>query len=159
MVVVNQGWLLLFSSRDSMVRPSLVLARVHSQIRTSASFPWAQSGRKGSRMCWVLPGPRALWTPAVLPVPHAKDWRTLPSPQTRDILAQVLQSKALQHSTPPHPSTLPPLATGYISAPQTYLEGSSTRPCGPGWQGFEHHVLHEDLVHLCVLHQHHLHHV
>lgn len=59
--------------------------------------------------------------------------------------------------SPSHPApTLQPLAT--FQHPN-YLEGSSSRPCGPRRQGFEHHVLHEDLMHLCVLHQHHLHHV
>lgn len=123
--------------------------RVHSRIRTSPSFPWvrAQSGRKGSRMCWrPYLGLELLGPSCITPFLGQRTGK------------HCLHRKPEKSSHGSSGATPSPIHWLHFST-QTYLQGSSTRPRGPGGQGFKHHVLHEDLVHLCVLHQHHLHHV
>jgi hypothetical protein len=92
--------------------------RAHNQTRTSTSFPWAQSGRKGSRMCW---GPYMGLELSGLQL-HYLFLLQRTGEQTGEILAQGLWSKPLPQ--PPRPS-LPPSQRLHFST-QTYLEGSST---------------------------------
>lgn len=68
-VVVNRGWLLLFSSQDSVVHPSLVLAEHTARSGLQYPFPGPKVVGKAAE---CVGGPAG--TPAALPVPLAEDW-------------------------------------------------------------------------------------
>lgn len=97
--------------------------RVHSRIRTSPSFPWvrAQSGRKGSRMCWrpylglELSGSQ----------PH------YPSSSGRRLANIAFTGNQRNPRTGPLEQRPPP-ATGYISAPKPTCRVVARGPVGPG---------------------------
>lgn len=84
-VVVHWGWLLLFSSQDSMVHPSLVLAE-STQPGQDCSILSLDLGPN----CWegpqnimgLQPGHRVLRAPAPLLTPYAEGLGTLSSPRT-----------------------------------------------------------------------------